>query len=155
MRYAIAAIALIAGCAGGNPEDVICGAYCDFYYDCGRIPNNCETNCIDNNPTFRRFSDSLADALSECIPEQSCSSIDGDSLSACVDPKLEPTERTRSFCAGHTRALFECGYSPSTEECELSYAVWGESVLLDIESCDQSSSCEEREVCMRAFVESL
>lgn len=152
--FACVMSSLLAACGGGAPAEVICDSYCDLAARCGGARTDCGEQCVDENPVFEKFSESLANAIETCVAESSCT-FDPKILTACVEPKVEPTERTRAYCEVQVRSSFECGYVDFAADCEASYAQFSDAVLDELESCHVFPLCEERDQCLQTIFDSL
>jgi hypothetical protein len=167
LRAFVLAAAVLVACDSSEPEviesspQIFCGALCDAESRCGEQapPESCRQDCIANRPGLVHLSPEAAPIYSDCIGQLTCEELYTDeAFSACWDDtrtRIEATPQTRAFCQNYTLAIFECGYSLSTEECEETYGMWATPVLDRVTSCTEILDCVAFDACVAGVFDSL
>lgn len=167
LRAFVLAAAVLVACDSSEPEviesvpEIFCDALCEAQIRCGEQSprETCRQSCVAERPALVHLSPEVAPIYSGCIGQLSCEALYTDeAFDACWDDaraRVEATPETRAFCQTYTLAIFECGYSLSTEECEQIYGVWATPVLDRLTLCNDILDCDARDACVQGVFDSL
>jgi hypothetical protein len=164
---AAALAASVMACESSEPEalatvpEIYCDARCEAEIRCENrgSQDSCRRECVADRPGLIHISPEAAPIYSGCIREFTCAKLQSDeAFDACWDStktQIEATPVTRSLCQTLAPALFECGYSLSTEECEGIFGMWADGVLDQVMDCTGIPDCDALDACIENVFDSL